>query len=263
MFEGDTVVGFARFAEVSAQGPVVLEAELETGERIREELATFTGTVVESGEDISLVARIVAHAGMKEARAEQGLQTALRYRLLSPWTNWIATVERPEEQKAFNIPAIRKVPQVMASRSAMAGAFAGMMPAPPMPASAAPPRHPKSLFRGPVSDILFDLPSRMEGGADQLRSIESKDEAGTTEFLALVPLGDWEAIAEWASRNGHDDVAVMASEFANLLRSHRVADLTEQQIRDGMEVLKQAVRLGFRLSRAIIKEARRRGLLTS
>jgi hypothetical protein len=44
-----------------------------------------------------------------------GLETALRYRLISPRTNWLVVAPRAEEEKAHDIPALRKVPQTLAA----------------------------------------------------------------------------------------------------------------------------------------------------
>jgi Ca-activated chloride channel family protein len=261
VFDGDTVVGFARLANAAAPGRVVLEAELETGETLREELATSPVPLVDAGEDLSTVARMVAAARLKESGAENGLQTALRYRLLSPWTNWIAVVERPEAQKALNIPAIRKVPQTFAAGAVMHLARSAMMPTPPMPASAAPSGHSRGLFQGSISQLFSLSKSGDDDLADAFTRIESKGMPTMIGFLALVPDKDWEAIAAWASMEGHPSVAQAASAFRDLLRSRRVVDLTEIQIRQGIEILKLAEQLGFRLNRAIFREARRRGML--
>jgi Ca-activated chloride channel family protein len=264
IFDGDTVVGFARFAEETAAGPVVLEAELDTGERVREELAASAASRVDSADDIAVVARLVAHAHLKEAAAEDGVQIALRYRLLSPWTNWIATVERPETEKVFEIPAIRKVPQTLAAGSVIHSGFTGrLMPAPPAPASAGPARG-ASFTRGLENLDVFASMSRVhDDPGDFLMDFKRDDLAAMTEFLALVPMEEWTEIAKWASQKGDTVLELEASDFRELLRSHRVADLTRAQIRQGVEIVKQAVRMGYRLNRSILKEARRRRILTS
>jgi hypothetical protein len=127
IFDGDTVVGFARFPDAGGSEPIVLEAKLETGEILHEELAVSSASFAESDGEDSIVARLVAHARLQEVGAEDRLQTALHYKLLSPWTNWIATVERPEGQKAFNIPGIRKVPQTVPVMCRMSLDFSVMM----------------------------------------------------------------------------------------------------------------------------------------
>jgi hypothetical protein len=159
------------------------------------------------------------------------------------------------------MPAIRKVPQTMAAGSVTMHLRKVMMPSPP--ASAAPSR----LFTG-LADVEFSGTfSNMRRSDNDLvnaiGSVESGSASALTEFLALVPRDEWNAIAGWASQTGHSWLAAEASDFSNLLGSRRVVDLSEAQIREGIEILAQAVRLGYRLNRGILREARRRGLLAS
>jgi hypothetical protein len=61
------------------------------------------------------VARLAASARLKELDRAAGAEQAVRYRLVSPWTNWLVVAERSKGEKAFDIPALRKVPQTMAA----------------------------------------------------------------------------------------------------------------------------------------------------
>jgi Ca-activated chloride channel family protein len=261
VFDGDTVVGFARLANASGPEPVIFEAELDTGETLREQLATSPAPRLDAGEELSTVARMVANARLKEAAPDEARETALRYRLLSPWTNWIAVMERPEGQKAFNIPAIRKVPQTIAADAVTMQFSRGMTRAMPNPPSAAPSGYLKNLFKSDRFEVFsMNMPGADDLG-DALANIESKGMPAMIEFLALIPEKDWDAIAAWASMKDHKSLAQEASAFRNLVRSSRVADLTEKQIQEGMQILMLAAALGFNLNRAIFKEAQRRGWL--
>ncbi len=113
VFEGDTLIVSARFDQPSVSGTVVLEVETEKGEVTRQELAIGMAASTESS--MSTVARIAAASRLKELDDAAGLETALRYRLVSPWTNWLVIAERPEGEKAQDIPALRKVPQTLAA----------------------------------------------------------------------------------------------------------------------------------------------------
>ncbi len=113
VFEGDTVIVCAQFDQPSISGTVVLEVETEKGEVMRHELAIVMATSSDSS--MSTVARIAAAARLKELNGVAGLETALRYQLVSPWTNWLVIAERPEEEKSQDIPALRKVPQTLAA----------------------------------------------------------------------------------------------------------------------------------------------------
>jgi len=64
---------------------------------------------------LSTVARVAAAARLKELDDVVGLETALRYRLVSPWTNWLVVGPRTDEEKAQDLPALRKVPQTLAA----------------------------------------------------------------------------------------------------------------------------------------------------
>ncbi len=113
VFEGDTVIVSARFDPPSISGTVVLEVETEKGEVMRHELPISTAPPPSSTDRLSTVARLAAAARLKELDGAAGLETALRYRLVSPWTNWLVIAERPEEEKAQDLPALRKVPQTL------------------------------------------------------------------------------------------------------------------------------------------------------
>ena len=115
VFEGDTVIASARFDQPSISGTVALEVETETGELVRHELPIAMTPLSESADRISTVARLAAAARLKESDEGVGLPTALRYRLLSPWTNWLVTATRSEHEKAYEVPALRKVKQTLAA----------------------------------------------------------------------------------------------------------------------------------------------------
>ncbi|MCC6869904.1 MAG: VWA domain-containing protein, partial [Burkholderiales bacterium] len=115
VFEGDTVVASASFDRPQAGGSAVLEVETDKGEIVRQELALPAAPPASSADGLSTVARVAAAARLTEADDVIGLQTALRYRLISPWTNWLVVAPRSEEEKALDIPALRKVPQTLAA----------------------------------------------------------------------------------------------------------------------------------------------------
>src|SRR5690606_35061490 len=81
----------------------------------RQELAFPATTPTPSPDGLSTVARVAAAARLKEVDDGVGLETALRYRLVSPWTNWLIVAPRTDEEKAQDLPALRKVPQTLAA----------------------------------------------------------------------------------------------------------------------------------------------------
>jgi Ca-activated chloride channel family protein len=115
VFEGDTVVACARFDRSAMQGAAILEVETDRGEVMQQELAFGPAPLTDSPDGVTTVARVVASTRLKTLDPVEGLQVALRYRLVSPWTNWLVIATRTEEEKAQDMPALRKVPQTLAA----------------------------------------------------------------------------------------------------------------------------------------------------
>jgi Ca-activated chloride channel family protein len=115
VFEGDTVIACARFDHPSISGNAVLEIETEKGEVTRQELPISIAPSSGTADPLSTVARLAAATRLRELDDGAGLETALRYRLVSPWTNWLVLAARPEDEKAQDLPELRKVPQTLAA----------------------------------------------------------------------------------------------------------------------------------------------------
>jgi len=115
VFEGDTIVASAQFKHPSIGGAVDLEVETETGEVFHQKVPLTPNTVASQADRLSPVARLAAAFRLKELEEDAGAQTALNYRLVSPWTNWLVVAERAEDEKADETPALRKVPQTLAA----------------------------------------------------------------------------------------------------------------------------------------------------
>lgn len=114
LFEGDTVIASARFDQAAIAGEVVLEIETAEGDIARQAL-TLHAPAAAGADALSSVARLAAAMRLKTQAPEAGLATALRYRLMSPWTNTLVIAERAEEQKAQELPALRQVPHTLAA----------------------------------------------------------------------------------------------------------------------------------------------------
>ena len=115
VFEGDTVVACARFDRRIVSGEVALEIETEGGEIVHQRLPIVATPSLDTTNDLSTVARIAASARMGELDETAALDTALRYRLVSPWTNWLVIDVRADGEKSLDLPALRKVPQTLAA----------------------------------------------------------------------------------------------------------------------------------------------------
>jgi len=251
VFDGDTVISTARFNRSTIDGPVVLEVETETGETVRQELDISDAPSATTQDRISTVARFAASMRLKDQDAAMGLNTALQYRLVSPWTNWLVIAARPEGYKAQDIPALRKVPQTQAADSVFSGLMnlSRVVPAAAMPPGAMP------LERIQRSMPLF---SRSATGVSQpaAPSAPSRD-IGILELIRAVTEQEWHEISSWAARNGHPDLSQNAVTFRELRRSGRKGWFSETELLLGLSILREAHSLGFQLSDAVLDVARR------
>ena len=264
VFDGDTVISTARFNETTINGPVVLEVETETGETARQELAISEAPSSSADDKISAVARFAASARLKEQDANTGLTTALHYRLVSPWTNWLVIAARPEGEKAQEIPAIRKVLQTQAADSVIScpAPSSRMAPSAATPPDAMPVG---GIMRGmPLFSRSFwrasrpPAPEPMSGPSSALDDTSAQSIlTDIVEFLRAVPEHEWHEISLWAAREGHSDLSQESMEYWKLVSSGRKRRFTEAEARQGLAILIGAQRLGFQLSHTVLSEARR------
>ena len=117
VYEGDTVIACAQFDATALNGAVALEVETEQGEVTTLELPLAARASAQ--QEHSTIARLAACERLKALDAEKdaaaGAAIALRYQLVSPWSNWLVIAERAEGEKAQDMPALRKVPQTLAA----------------------------------------------------------------------------------------------------------------------------------------------------
>lgn len=116
--EGDTVYVFGRFKELP-QGDVVLSARLDNGDAFSQ---TVTLRANENGlpdTETGLpgaTARMAAAYEMKELKDPEKIsELGVRYQLMSPYTNYLAIDLKAADEKARDLPALRKVPQCLAA----------------------------------------------------------------------------------------------------------------------------------------------------
>lgn len=231
VFEGDTLIACARFERPVVGGAVVLEVETEQGEIVRHELALSMPASDAASERMSTVARLAAAARLKELNGGAALQTALRYRLASPWTNWLVIAERPEGEKTQDFPALRKVPQTLAAGWGGVGAIAQSMSMDMLSTS-------RTLYSRAAS-IPGDLGALLLSGDDDAREILPPGHSGPSGLLlALIEAepsrlapdraldllreaglaGEFDEIFRHAAKLGLNAEAVAALILAELLR---------------------------------------------
>jgi Ca-activated chloride channel family protein len=258
VFDGDTVISSARFSDTSISGPVALSIETETGETTRLELPIPAAPLGMAQEQISTVARFAASMRLKELDGNAGLSVALRYRLVSPWTNWLVIAARPEGSKAQNIPVLRKVQQTEAA-SMVAPCVMAMPPA-PIPTGRIMRGMPLFSRESTRASLLpaAELSSKQSSRA----SLPSSPGAliAAAGLLRAVPEDEWLGISQWAAKQGRQDLSERALKHWSLVRSGPKKELSEMQTSQGLEILKEAKRLGFNLSKRILREARRLGI---
>jgi hypothetical protein len=233
---------------------------METGEKLREELTIPTMPLTADNTEISTVARHAALARLRESKAEDGLQTALHYRLLTEWTNWIAVVERPEGEKAVDIPALRKISQIQPA--CLMDMCLQSIQIPPI--ACVPLRRSMGLD-SELSESFSRIMQRQQierDPADALAYLSICGLSNIIAFLALIPESEWHAIFDWAVKEGHSDIAEETNEFQYLLRAQGVTNLSEEQARHGLMVLARATDFGFQIGKELLDEARRRGILS-
>lgn len=123
VFPGDTAIVFARFAS-TPQGEVRFSATLPDGRAVTERAPLAAADAPEPGVVARLAAsrrlfelgrRIDAAPPAERQRLESAAGAlAVRYQLLSPWSNWLLVVPQ-EGEAAGDLPALRKVPQILAA----------------------------------------------------------------------------------------------------------------------------------------------------
>ena len=119
-YPGDTMHLFGTFA-ARPQGAVVLELELADGRTFRQRMeiapapddtAAAAGTAV-ARSDLARIGAAVRLPALGDAAAATEL--AVRYQLVSEWTDYLVVHVRAEADKAPDLPELAKIPQVLAA----------------------------------------------------------------------------------------------------------------------------------------------------
>lgn len=115
VFEGDTIVASACFKRAPALGHAILEIETDDGETLRYALPLPEIPPTSSADGLSTVARVAAAERLRNLEDAEGRQSALRYKLVSRWTNYLVIDKRSDDVRPQAIPALRQVPQTLAA----------------------------------------------------------------------------------------------------------------------------------------------------
>ena len=112
VYVGDTINLFAWFSEQPA-GEAWLKVSLQDGSA--KVFAAVATNAVENRED-AIISRMVAALRLREITDSKiGQDLAIKYQLVSGWTNYLAIVEREEGDKADSLPELHKVQQMLAA----------------------------------------------------------------------------------------------------------------------------------------------------
>lgn len=113
IYDGDTCNLFAWFAEPPV-GNVSLNISLPDGSG--QVLTAAVNQTLEGSEQEPVVARMAAALKLREITEEkEGQALAVKYQLISRWTNYLAIVVRDEDGKAETLPELHKVQQMLAA----------------------------------------------------------------------------------------------------------------------------------------------------
>ncbi len=249
VFEGDTVVASARFDRLPAGGHVVLELETDDGEVVRQEILLDESPSAASADRLSTLARVAAAMRLEQQDEAEARGTALRYRLASPWTNWLVVAERESGEKATGLPELRKVPQMLAAGWGATGAVARSADAMRCCSSAS---YMGSAFHDWARDsVAASVGTSVEPPPQsRLLSLASADPArlcvdGALGLLEEAGLTDRFAdVLDLASELGIEIDAIAAIILAGLLDGLASPDGSDE-VRDALAALQREARSAF------------------
>ena len=116
VYDGDTLHAFARFKE-KPDGNVMLTAKLENGDTLTQSLPVHQVSYSKNKDDLPCtIARMAAASQIRTLlSAEETAQIAVKYQLMSRYTNYLAIDIKADGKKAQMLPALRKIPQMLAA----------------------------------------------------------------------------------------------------------------------------------------------------
>jgi Ca-activated chloride channel family protein len=113
VYGGDTLHLLVWFAEPPSDH-ATLVLTLEDGRELREQVA-FTAAADADQESSGVLPRVAARRRLRDLQRDEATELAVRYQLVSEHTSCLLVHERAGSEKAIKVPALRKVPQVLAA----------------------------------------------------------------------------------------------------------------------------------------------------
>lgn len=163
LFDGDTLHVFGRF-KAKPSGDVMLQAELENGEAFTQKLRLQPKAAAESqaASEGTTTRMAVAWSIRNMVDAERIAALGVAYQLMTRHTNYLAIDAREGDDKAKELPALRKTPQMLAAGWGGTGTILQKMRA-PHPLAAAPASIKRSA--GLICEMSSDIrPAGPPGG---------------------------------------------------------------------------------------------------
>ncbi len=116
IYDGDTLHVFGRFKE-TPKGDVVLTANLEDGKAYTQRLSLRKTACFEKATDrTGTAARVAAGRELRTLNDSEKIAAfAVQYQLMSPHTNYLAIDVKADREKAKDLPALQKTPQMLAA----------------------------------------------------------------------------------------------------------------------------------------------------
>jgi len=115
VFDGDTLHVFAFFNE-KPEGRVSLDMDLADGRSFMQTVVLDGEEEVESDNDSAgTLARMAVFRTLTDKDEMEAIDLAVRYQLISPYTNYLVVDVRAENERSGELPGLRKVPQMLAA----------------------------------------------------------------------------------------------------------------------------------------------------
>lgn len=187
LYDGDTVHVFGR-SEMRPEGDVELQADLENGKKFSQRVSLDFMTDNQLPSDLpGITSRMAAACQMREVDSPEEISDlGVKYQLISSYTNYIAVDVKDDEDKAKDLPALRKTPQMLSAGWGGVGSVAQEVDACYSSPDPVPPPAEKtvvfsSIFEPELLDISLSAPLKVP----HLRSKYSKkkDEEQTLDFF--------------------------------------------------------------------------------
>ena len=228
VYAGDTLHVFGWLRERPVE-KVELVMTLEDGRTVTQE-ASLSTKLTARDELFLALPRVAACARIATLDSGEALALAERYQLVTEQTSCILVFEREEGQKSGNIPALRKVPQMLAAGwGGMGSVQRDVMCSVPRDVMFSPASHTaeKPSFRLSLSDAQPPVPTNASPSDFDLRDDSASQDAGDFGHLISALNARYLEII-----NGKLDVKTLA-DLLELELDQEIADQLSVLVGDG------------------------------